>query len=52
MTFSAIFNIDIPSSASLFVSESVNDALHLILLSLGEGPSSEEEVEELFHVFR
>ena len=40
------------SSGSQLVSELVNVVLHLIFLSSGERPSSVDEVEEFFHVFR
>ena len=42
----------ITASDSPLVSELVDDVLHLIFSTSDEKPSSVEEVEELFHVFR
>ena len=51
ITAYTMFNEGVSSSDSQLISELVNHVLHLIFLSSCEGPSSVEEVEELFHVF-
>ena len=48
----ALFDAVVTSSDTSLVSESENDLWRLIFLSSGEWLSSEDEVEELWGVFR